>query len=312
MLNGLAWLVRWRLLPSLAFLAPLIDRVINVVRWGEHRGGMFVSVAGLDAGGVPVERSWHMVAEGVDGPLIPSMAAEAIVRNAVAGRRPEPGARPGDGELSLADYEALFARRAIRTGRRRSEEAAAGVPLYRRLLGEAWDGLPSALRALHGAGGPRTYRGRARVERGTGVPARLAARLFGLPAAGEDVPVEVRFTVAGAGETWRRDFAGLTFASRQSEGRGRWERLLVERFGPVAVGLALLVEDGRLRMVVRRWSLLGIPMPMVLAPGGNTFEAQENGRFTFHVEIGHPLTGRMVRYRGWLEPVLVSDAVSRG
>src|SRR5205085_606043 len=35
----LAWLVRWRLLPSLSPFAGLFHRVINVARWGEHRGG---------------------------------------------------------------------------------------------------------------------------------------------------------------------------------------------------------------------------------------------------------------------------------
>jgi hypothetical protein len=54
--------------------------------------------------------------------------------------------------------------------------------------------------------------------------------------------------------------------------------------------------------VVRRWSFLGIPLPRVLAPGGDAYEHVENGRFCFHVEIGHALTGMIVRYRGWLVP----------
>jgi len=28
----------------------------------------------------------------------------------------------------------------------------------------------------------------------------------------------------------------------------------------------------------------------------------DGGRFNFHVEIGLPLIGRIVRYRGWLMP----------
>ena len=45
-----------------------------------------------------------------------------------------------------------------------------------------------------------------------------------------------------------------------------------------------------------RWRL-----PAWLAPGGTAFESVEDGRFRFDVEIGAPLVGRIVRYRGWLQ-----------
>jgi hypothetical protein len=53
---------------------------------------------------------------------------------------------------------------------------------------------------------------------------------------------------------------------------------------------------------VRRWSLFGIPMPLFLAPRGDSYEYEAGGRFHFHVEIGHPFTGLIVTYQGWLEP----------
>lgn len=74
---ALAWLVRWRLVPSLSPFAPVMFRVANRLRWGEHRGGMFVAVEGQDKNGVRLTRSWHLLAEGDDGPFIPSMAIEA-------------------------------------------------------------------------------------------------------------------------------------------------------------------------------------------------------------------------------------------
>ncbi len=77
MLNGLAWLVRWRLLPTLLPLAGLFHWVIGWARWGEARGGMFVLVEGVDRQGQARRRSWDLVAEGGDGPLIPSMAVAA-------------------------------------------------------------------------------------------------------------------------------------------------------------------------------------------------------------------------------------------
>lgn len=175
-------------------------------------------------------------------------------------------------------------------------------PLYRRLLGPAWHELPPAVRALHGSPLTACFGGRARVTRGPGWRARLAAAAFGFPRAGDDVPVAVTFERAHGTETWVRHFAGRVMASRQREGHGSWSGLLVERFGPVSAGLALTVEDGRLHMRVRRWSFLGMPMPMAWAPSGDAFEAERDGTFCFHVEIAHPLTGPVVTYRGWLRP----------
>lgn len=59
---------------------------------------------------------------------------------------------------------------------------------------------------------------------------------------------------------------------------------------------------GRLSLVPRRWSAFGIPLPLWLGPRSVAHEAVEDGKFRFHVEIGHPLTGLIVRYRGWLVP----------
>ena len=50
LLNACAWLVRLRVLPSLSPFAGLMYRTINTLSWGEHRGGMFVAVAGRGAG----------------------------------------------------------------------------------------------------------------------------------------------------------------------------------------------------------------------------------------------------------------------
>jgi hypothetical protein len=145
-------------------------------------------------------------------------------------------------------------------------------------------------------------RGRAEVLRGNGLLSRLAGALFRFPRAGTDVPVSVHFEAQDGRETWRRSFAGRNFESAQWQGRGRSAYLLNERFGPATFALALVVDQDRLRLVVRRWSLLGVPMPIAWAPGGDAYEFAEDGRFHFHVEISHPWTGLIVRYRGWLEP----------
>jgi hypothetical protein len=299
-LNLLARFAQLRLLPTLVPLAPLMHGVINVLRWGEHRGGMFVALAGAGPDGRPIERSWHMIAEGDGGPLIPSMAAAAIIRRRVDGRRPAAGARAALRELELADYEALFARRTIVSGVREPVDAAA--PLYRRLLGDAYASLPAPIRALHDLKDTLSVEGRATVERGLGLLARVIAALVGFPSAGRDVPVKVDFTLRDGREIWRRDFAGRTFVSTQEAGQGRFERLLCERFGPFAFGIALVCDAERLTLVFRGWSAFGIPLPRALAPRATAYEHAEDGRFRFYVEIKLPLIGLIVRYQGWLAP----------
>lgn len=176
--------------------------------------------------------------------------------------------------------------------------------LYQRVLGdENWRRLPPAVAAMHAAadGCFRVF-GRAEVERGSGWLASLVAIAIGLPEAGKDIPVSVTFTIEDRRETWVRDFGGRQFFSRQLDGTGRHAHLLAEEFGPVRVFIALMPESGRLRLVIRGWKIFGVPLPRFLAPDGDTFEEERDGRFHFHVEIGSPLTGLIVRYTGWLTP----------
>ncbi|TWB43385.1 SDR family oxidoreductase [Nitrospirillum pindoramense] len=306
-MTALAWLVRLRLVPSLLPLAPLFHWGAGVFRWGEHRGGLVVEVTGRDPDDQPATRSWHLVAEGDDGPEIPALPAAALVRRWLAGHPPAPGARAAT-DLELADFDALFAGRAIRAGVRDAAEAAG--PVFRQVIGaEAWSRQPAVWRALHGveAGTPAVWRGRATVTRGRSLLARLAALLVGFPATGADVPVSVTLTRAPeGGERWMRDFGGRRFASRLDAGQGRNAHMVLERFGPAAYAQALVSEDGAVRLVLRRWTLLGLPLPLWLAPRSDATETAEptpdGARFRFDVRISHPLGGLIVHYRGWLAP----------
>ena len=286
-------------LPSLVPLSRLFYRVLNRMKFGEHRGGMFVRARGLKDGRV-VERSWNLLAEGDDGPYIPSMAIAAIVRKLLAGERPEAGARPATRALELADFDALFADRTIYTGFREPEDL--GAPLYRRVLGSAFDALPAPVRALHGSATERRWSGHAEIRRGSGLLERLVGGVIGFPRAGSQVPVTVTLSPEGDGERWTRDFAGERFSSLQTQGTGRNDCLLVERFGLVAVALALVVEQDRLFLVPRRWSCLGVPLPRFLLPAGRSFECERDGRFCFDVEIATPGIGLIVAYKGELDP----------
>jgi hypothetical protein len=299
-LNVVAWLVRYGLLPSLSPLANLMSSVVNKLRWGEHRGGMFVVVTGLDGRERETRRSWHLLAEGDDGPYIPSMAVESIIRKMLDGHLPAPGARAAVHDLELSDYEALFAKRTIYVGSR-DETHTVAMPLFERLLGDAWHTLPDAIRRLHTFSSESEVSGECVIERGPGWLANCIASLFGLPAAGHDVPVSVRFLSENGRERWIRTFGRHVFASTMLPGQGRSERLLCERIGPCEFVQALVVDGNQLRLVMRRWTILGIPLPIQWAPRSDSYETEEEGRFRFHVDISHPLLGSIVRYRGWLQ-----------
>jgi hypothetical protein len=296
----LAWLVRLRLLPSALPFASVMHAMTNHVRWGEHRGGMFVAVDGRDSTGREVSRSWHLLAEGDAGPLIPSMAVEALVRRMLEGQFPPTGARPATTILELPDYERLFAGRSIYTGMR---EAQRGAPLYRSLLDAAWHALPPEIQSMHDLTDVAQAEGVAEVTRGSTPLARLAAALLGFPDACRETVLQVRFAAANGSETWTRRFGSKSFSSRQSAGTGRWQHLLCERFGPLVFAMALVVEQGRLRLLLRGWSLFGVRLPMALGPRADAYESVVDGKFRFHVEISHPLAGLIVRYRGWLARV---------
>lgn len=285
-------------LPSFEPLSRLFYLVLNLMKFGEHRGGMYVHAKGL-RDGFPVERSWHLLAEGDDGPFIPSMAIEAIIRKLLHGERPSSGARPATRALDLADYDRLFAERTIHTGFRDENEYGS---LYRRIVGPAFDALPPAVRQLHDSSAPRRWFGTANVTRGTGLMARLVAGIIGFPNHGNHVPVTVAFLPTNAGELWTRTFGDRSFSSLQAVGAGRNRHLLIESFGIVEFALALVVEDGRLHLVPRSWSVLGMPMPGFLLPRGSSFEGEEDGRFRFDVTIAVPGIGLVVAYRGSLAP----------
>ena len=298
-LTGFAWLVRVRLLTTLSWMARVMHVVTNHVRWGEHRGGMFVEVAGQGLDGSLVVREWHLLAEGDDGPLIPCMGIEAIVRRSLAGQPPRAGARVASSDIELSDYEELFSRRTIQTGQR-ERAPLPDLPLYPGALGQSWTQLAPEIRRLHSVKSVSIFEGQCSVDRGRSPLAWFIAALIGFPKAGANQHISVTLTADGGAERWVRTIGGRVFSSVQRAGSGRSEWLVQESFGPVGVGMALVVDGQNLRYVVRRWQVFGIPLPLWLGPRATATESVQDGRFRFDVEIRHPLAGLIVRYGGLL------------
>ena len=313
MLNALARVVSFGIPLPLLQLSGVFHAAKTQLKWGEDRGGMFVRVAGLDSEGKPVARSWNLIAEGDDGPFIPSMAAAAIILGLLDGRRPRSGARTAAGAVTLADYQRIFATKRIVTGIRDEEPASAAV--YRQVMANAWADLPPAIRAMHDLpeGGRVTAEGRVDVDRGSNPLALLIAAVIGFPGAQKDGHVRVDFERRNGVETWTRTFGNQSFTSRQLAGQGRDAALAVEAFGPIGCGMAPVVEDGKLLLIPRRWTVFGLGLPAWLFPRIEAREEQDaEGRFRFHVDISHPLTGPIILYRGWLTLASAHPGEGRG
>lgn len=302
-LNWVSKIRRSLRLPSLESLSKLFYWVLNLMKFGEHRGGMFVEAEGMVDGKL-TQRSWHLLAEGDDGPCIPSMSIETLVRKQLAGRRPEPGTRSAVKALELDELDAVFARKTIYSGFR--EDAGEVKTLYQRALGSAFDNLPESLKALHGAKRVRKFAGEANVTRGTGLLAKFVAALFGFPKSAKSVGVSVTITpeeVGGViGENWLRNFSGKRFSSYQSIGNGRYERLVTEKFGWFTVALGLVVKDEKLFLIPRHWRLLKLPLPKFFLPHGESYETEIDDKIHFNVSIGAPIIGLIVHYEGTLVP----------
>ena len=266
---------------------------------GTGRGGMTVEATGTDAAGRPVRGQWSLVAEAGDGPSIPTLPALAALRALAAGRL-APGAQACAGVLTLAEIEAEFAGRRITT---QSEITRPPPSLYQRTLGPRFNDLPPQIQRMHTPGYGLRARGLARVGGPDTWVARVAARLFGFPPAAEQVEVVVTIEPFRGGERWVRSFGGRAFSSVMTAGRrpGR----VVERFGPFSFELEVVTDrSGVLGMPIRAWWACGVRLPLRLGPGSTANEVVADERFCFDVELRLPLgTGRLVRYRGWLEPL---------
>jgi hypothetical protein len=51
-------------------------------------------------------------------------------------------------------------------------------------------------------------------------------------------------------------------------------------------GLAMAIEDGRLRLIVRQWSVVGVPCPASSRPLETRSKARKTGAFTFMSRSG--------------------------
>lgn len=171
------------------------------------------------------------------------------------------------------------------------------APLYQRVLGDEFDHLCPAVKALHSTDRRLRAKGQCEIRRGKSWVAQLLATLGGLPPSGSDVPIEFSIDVADGREVWVRDFNGSRFVSVLSCKRGR----LCERIGPLTLAFQLAVKDGTMSMAVTGGWLFGLlPLPRFVLPIVSTRESCAGGVYHFDVAADWPILGPVIRYTGLL------------
>lgn len=170
--------------------------------------------------------------------------------------------------------------------------------IYRQVLGTQFDNLPPRLKSFHDALGKTAYAGEAEVEGPRGFLATILAILIGAPSRSGRGTIQFILEATSRQEHWTRIFAGKTMRSTLRPD-GLW---LVERLGAAKAHLALSIDGSYLRMKLVRLTMLGIPCPQWLMPRVVADECQRDDRLYFIVEAEVPFAGRVIAYRGYLEP----------
>lgn len=173
-------------------------------------------------------------------------------------------------------------------------------PLYRTVMGDAYDRLPAVTRALHNPDPERRFVGRAQIRRGGNALARLVARWLNLPQPGDGVPVEVTVRRKADQEILIRDYGGKRFESRFARTDTPDGPRLVETIGPIATRLRIEGRQDGLNLHAERAYWRGLALPRWLTPQVRASERAYGGAHLFDVAVSLPLIGPVIAYRGRL------------
>jgi hypothetical protein len=105
----LSFPVRWGWIGSLRPAAGVLLAIAKALRpFGSDHGAMIVEVRGADGHGEPATAKWLLDAAGNVGPYVPVLAATLLIQRMARGWRPEHGAYPCSGLISLDEFEPFF------------------------------------------------------------------------------------------------------------------------------------------------------------------------------------------------------------
>ena len=303
--GALALLVRLGILKSLAVLVRPLRLLAELFKpFGTDRGGMRVDVLLENDTGQLLRRVWTLAAGAGDGLYVPTMPALAALKMLAAGTLQWRGAGPCAGLIPYHAIAAEFGQHNIKT---QTQEISAPFPLFRRLLGNAYDALPPVIRQAHQVHGVLVLEGKADAATPDNVLGASIARLFRLPQSGSDMPVRVEMRSEDDGsETWTRIYPGVTMRSNLRNADSATHQV-DEFLGPLSIRLQWTPSERGLQLRTISARLFGCPLPDFFCPRSHASESVgADGQFHFDVPIALPLIGTIVHYKGSLAPAGMS------
>jgi saccharopine dehydrogenase-like NADP-dependent oxidoreductase len=303
--GALGLLVRLGILKSLAALARPLRALADLFKpFGTDRGGMRVDVLLENQTGQLLRLTWTLTADAGDGLYVPTLPALAALKMLANGALEWRGAAPCAGFIPYDAIAAEFRHHNITT---QTTETSAPTPLFRRLLGSAYDALPPAIQQAHEVHGVLVLEGKADAAGPENFLGALIAWLFRLPRSGSNLPVRVEMRSEDDGsETWTRIYPGVTMRSNLRNADSTTHQL-DELLGPLSIRLQWKPTERGLQLRTISARIFGCPLPNVLRPRSNASETVgDDGQFHFDVPIALPLIGTIVHYKGSLKPVEMS------
>jgi saccharopine dehydrogenase-like NADP-dependent oxidoreductase len=303
---ALGLLVRLGILRSLAALARPLRALAELSKpFGSDRGGMRVDVLLENDAGQLLRRVWTLAADGGDGLYVPTLPALAALKMLAAGTLQWRGAGPCAG---IIPYDAIAPEFGHHNIRAQTQEISTPAPLFRRLLGNAFDALPSAIRQAHEVHGVLVLEGMADAASPDHVLGALIAWLFRLPRSGSNMSVRVEMRSEDDGsETWTRSYPGVTMRSNLRNVDSATHQV-DEVLGPLSIRLHWKPSAHGLELETLRAHLFQCPLPDFLRPRSHASETiGAEGQFHFDVPIALPLIGTIVHYKGSLKPLEMFD-----
>jgi hypothetical protein len=298
---ALGLLVRLGILKSLVALVRPLRLLAELFKpFGTDRGGMRVDVIIENDAGQLLRRVWTLAADAGDGLYVPTLPALAALKMLAAGTLEWRGAGPCAGFIPYDAIAAEFGHHNIKT---QTQEISVPAPLFRRLLGNAYDALPPVIRQAHEVRGVLVLEGKADAASPDHVLGTWIAWLFRLPRSGADMPVRVEMRSEDDGsETWTRIYPGVTMRSNLRNPDSKTHQI-TEVLGPLSIRLQWKPSGRGLELETLSARMFGCPLPDFLRPRSHASETVgANGQFYFNVAIALPLIGTIVHYKGSLEP----------
>lgn len=157
--------------------------------------------------------------------------------------------------------------------------------IYPHLLKADFGKLPLVLREFHAAAGQKRAVGTVAIRH----ERPWLARLVGFPAEGTDIPLRLQVDAAEDREVWTRWFGDSMRRSVQ------WASgdVLVEKAGPVRIGLRISASATGMRFESKSASLWGIPLPLRM----DAWTRADGSSWEVEVTIAH-----IGSYRGRVAP----------